>query len=377
MKLNVKFPLGRVVYPGEVFTGEGAISALSYLDGYSYCIIINKSVSNNLYYNEKINRIFKNKKIKIIVVNSGEPAITELDKYSIELNEFMPDWIVAIGGGSIIDTAKVLWVKYENIGIKTEELIKPFYIKELGQKSKFVAIPTTAGTGSEVSSSAVCFENLTNKNKKFIISHELLPHVVILDVNLLENLPLEVKISGVLDTITHAVEGYVSPYTNDILKDYSILSLKLVKENWLAYSLENSKNSIKAMLRASHYAGYVQNMAIPGLAHAISHELGRYGIAHGTGCGVTLPYVIKYNSKDKRCYDGYKEIEDRLGESSIDNILESILVNLSKDVKENIIELIIKTLKDKELRKNIIIDPTYRANPCSIDFDEFLKIICN
>jgi alcohol dehydrogenase len=375
MKINVKFPLGRIVYPGEVFTGEGAISALAYLDGYSYCIITNKSVYKNEYFIEKINRIFKNKKIKIIVLNSGEPEFTELEEYSLELNEFMPDWIIGIGGGSIIDSAKILWIKYENIGIKNEEIIKPFYIKDLGQKSKFVAIPTTAGTGSEVSSSAVCFESKNIKNKKFIVSHELLPHVVILDVNLLKNLSSEVKISGVLDTITHAVEGYVSPYSNDILKDYSIMSIKLVIENWNEYYLENSIKSIQAMLRASHYAGYIQNMAIPGLAHAISHEIARYGIPHGIGCGVTLPYVIKYNSKDKRCNNGYKEIACRLGELNINKIIESILENLSVEMKKNIIELIIKTLRDKEVRNSIISDPTYRANPCSVDFDEFLNIV--
>ena len=374
MKINVKFPLGRVVYPGEVFTGEGAISALSYLDGYTYGIITNNSIYRNEYFKEKIKKIFKKKLYKIIVLESGEPALNELNKYSEELNEFMPDWIIAIGGGSIIDSAKVLWIKYENVGIANEELIKPFHIKELGQKSKFVAIPTTAGTGSEVSSSAVCFESMNKKNKKFIVSHELLPHVVILDVNLLENLPEEVKISGVLDTISHAVEGYVSPYSNDILKDYSILSIKLIMENWSEYYFENSKKSIRAMLRASHYAGYVQNMAIPGLAHAISHEIGRYGVPHGIGCGISLPYVIKYNSKDLRCNDGYKEIAFRLGEINNDKILEPILKSLSEEIKNKVHGLILKTLSNEELRNNLLNDPTFRANPCSVDFDELIKI---
>jgi alcohol dehydrogenase class IV len=364
-----------VVYPGEVFTGPGSIAALSYLDGDSICLVINNSINKNTYFNEKISKIFKNKKILIVVIPSGEPEISKLEGFSDKINNFMPDWIIGIGGGSIIDSAKILWIKYEHLGINKEDLKKPFFIKELSNKSKFAAIPTTAGTGSEVSSSAVYYESELNKSKKFVISHEILPHVVILDLNLLTELPNLVKISGVLDTITHSIEGYVSPYSNDIVKDYSIMSLQLIKENYEEFININSEKSIQAILRASHYAGYVQNMAIPGFAHALSHAIGRYGITHGLGCGASLPYVIRYNSSDLKCLDGYNEIAKRLNLNGVESIIELIKSILPKSEIQNIKKLITYAINDHVVLKDMLDDPTYRSNPRKIDMVEFLKIV--
>lgn len=375
MKLSVKFPLGRIVFPGEVFTGAGSIAALRYLEGDRFCIVTTHSVFSNSYFKDNVEKIFKNKIFKIIVLASGEPAISNLQEYSNVVNDFMPDWIISIGGGSIIDSAKILWVKYEQIGIGSNELFKPFYIKDLGVKSKFAAIPTTAGTGSEVSSSAVCYESDVNKYKKFVVSHELLPSVVILDVNLLKSLPRDVKLNGLLDAITHAVEGYTSPYSNDIVKDYAILSLQLIQQNLHEYFAENSEASIQAILRASHYSGYVQNMAIPGLAHAVSHALSRENIAHGLGCGFSLPHVIQYNCLSNKCYRLYSEMAARLNFSNVDTLLNFINSLIPSELANSIRPVAIDALTDAEVLANMRIDPTYRANPVEIDIPSFLKIL--
>lgn len=372
MRLSVRYPIGRVVYPAEIFTGPGSLAALNFIEGNNICLITTKSIDKQEAINAKITKIFNGKNIKKIVLASNEPNLNQLNKVSNELNHFMPDWIVAIGGGSVIDSAKILWAKYEHIGISPEQLAKPFFLKEMGAKAKFIAIPTTAGTGSEVSSSAVYFQSDNNKKKIFLISHELIPSIVIMDPQLMNFLSENTKISGLLDAISHAVEGYVSPYANDVIRDYSALALMLIIENQDEYLTTNSESSIYAILRASNYAGYVQNMAIPGLAHAVSHAISRYDIPHGLGCGCALIPTIKYNAANQKCKNLYDELSSRIGIGKLHNLIEFIQKIIPEETFHNVNKIILNAMDDKHVLEDMFVDPTFKANPEKVDIQKFI-----
>lgn len=373
MRLSVKYPIGRVVYPAEIFTGPGSLSALNFINGNKVCLITTKSIEKQDEINEKIIKIFNRKILKKIVLPSNEPNLNQINNFSNELNDFMPDWIVAIGGGSVIDSAKILWAKYEHIGISSDELAKPFFLKEMGSKASFIAIPTTAGTGSEVSSSAVYFHSENNKNKKFLVSHELLPTIVIMDPQLMNFLSENTKISGALDAISHAVEGYVSPYANEVIRDYSALALMLIIKNWEDYISTNSESSVYAMLRASNYAGYVQNMAIPGLAHAVSHAISRYDIPHGLGCGCALIPTIKYNSENQKCRRLYDELSSRIGIGEFQNLIKFIQKLIPQEMYLNVNRIILDAMNDKSVLEDMFMDPTFKANPEQVDIQKFIE----
>ena len=151
----------------------------------------------------------------------GEPSLDDVKKNVAEILEFKPDWIVAIGGGSVIDGAKVIWALYENPNIDESRLHIPFSIPKLRKKAKFVAIPTTAGTGSEASSSAI----ITSKdNEKIpIITHDFIPDLAILDPILIENTPVKIIIPSILDAFSHSIEGFVSVIQNKIVTNLVML----------------------------------------------------------------------------------------------------------------------------------------------------------
>ncbi len=372
MKITSRFPFKRVVYPGEVFLDIESINALRFLDGDSFYILISGSVSGGINVEQKLINIFKTKRVHISLAPKGEAQLDKAKKYIDELNDLSPDWIIAIGGGACIDFAKLLWVIYENSDIAIEELQKPFFIKELRKKSKFCVVPTTAGTGSEFSSSCVFMHE---GEKKFLVTHELLPDVVILDPEFLNNLPLKVKLNTLVDVLAHAIEGYVSPFASEMTKDMSVLALMLVRNNIDKYLNENSVRTSHAIQRAASYAGLVQNAAIPGLGHALAHALSAWGVPHGLGCALTILPTIKHNASTESCELAYCDLAHKSGFNGLNDLIsfvEKILSNYENSLPLQYLE---ELLNNQNKLIEIQNDPTYKANPVNIDMDLFKKFI--
>jgi alcohol dehydrogenase class IV len=372
MKIISKFPLKRIVYPGEIFLEEESVNALRFLEGDSFYILISSSVSENTDSIQKLTQLFKAKQILISLTPKGEAQLDNAHKYIAQLNQFNPDWIIAIGGGSCIDFAKLLWVIYENADITLDELQKPFFIKELRKKSRFCVLPTTAGTGSEFSSSSVF---LHEGKRKFLVTHELLPDVVILDPKLLCSLPIKVKLDSLVDVLAHAIEGYVSPFASEMSKDMSTLALILVKNNFDEYLNENSLKSIHAIQRAASYAGLVQNAAIPGLGHALAHALSGWGVPHGFGCAVAILPSIRYNASKEVCGLAYDELARRSGLNGLSDLIsfvENILSKYEERLPKHYLE---ELLSNSEMLMEMKKDPTFKANPVSIDIEVLRKYI--
>lgn len=232
-----------------------------------------------------------------------DPDITTVYKGTEMMRSFKPDTIIALGGGSPMDAAKVMWLFYEQPEVDFHDLVQKFMdirkrafkFPELGKKTKFIAIPTTSGTGSEVTPFAVISDKANNR-KYPIADYSLTPTVAIVDPALVMTVPAHVTADTGMDVLTHATEAYVSTVANDYTDGLALQAIKLVFEN-LESSVKNADfASREKMHNASTIAGMAFANAFLGISHSMAHKIGgRFHTVHGRTNAILLPYVIRYN----------------------------------------------------------------------------------
>jgi acetaldehyde dehydrogenase/alcohol dehydrogenase len=238
----------------------------------------------------------------------ADPNLTTVRKCVDVANGFQPDLIVALGGGSPMDAAKIAWVMYEHpevdfadLAMRFMDIRKRIYkFPKMGIKAKMVAIPTTSGTGSEVTPFAVVTDDATGK-KYPIADYELTPQMAIVDANLVMNLPKSLTAFGGIDAVTHAVEAYVSILANEFSDGQALQALKLLKE-YLPSSYTNGAMDPKAREKV-HYgstlAGIAFANAFLGACHSMAHKLGAaFHLPHGLANALLISNVIRYNAND-------------------------------------------------------------------------------
>jgi len=266
----------------------------------------------------------------------ADPNLTTVRKLVDEANNFKPDVFVALGGGSPMDAAKIAWVMYEHPEVDFEDLALRFMdirkriykFPKMGIKAKMIAIPTTSGTGSEVTPFAVVTDDATGK-KYPIADYELTPNMAIVDANYVMNLPKSLTAFGGVDAVTHALEAYVSIMANEFSDGQALMALKLLKE-YLPSSYKNGANDPKAREKV-HYgatlAGVAFANAFLGACHSMAHKIGAaFHLPHGLANALLISNVIRYNANDNPTkqaafsqYDRpkakcrYAEISDFLG----------------------------------------------------------------
>lgn len=232
-----------------------------------------------------------------------DPDITTVERGAEMMKSFQPDTIIALGGGSPMDAAKIMWLFYEQPEVDFRDLVQKFMdirkrafkFPELGEKAKFVAIPTTSGTGSEVTPFAVISDKANNR-KYPIADYSLTPTIAIVDPALVMTVPGSVTADTGMDVLTHATEAYVSTVANDYTDGLALQAIKLVFEN-----LENSVkhadfDSREKMHNASTMAGMAFANAFLGISHSMAHKVGGiFHTVHGRTNAILLPYVIRYN----------------------------------------------------------------------------------
>ena len=234
-----------------------------------------------------------------------DPSIQTV-KQGIKLMEaFRPDTIIALGGGSCMDAAKGMWLFYEHPDVDFNDLKQKFMdirkrafkYPELGRKSKLICIPTTSGTGSEVTPFAVITDKVENK-KYPLTDYSLTPTVAIIDPSLTMSLPASITADTGMDVLTHATEAFVSTMASDFTDGIALQAIKIVFE-YLPRAYRNGKNDPEArekMHNASCLAGMAFANAFLGLNHSIAHKLGgEYHVPHGRANAILMPYVITYN----------------------------------------------------------------------------------
>ena len=252
------------------------------------------------------------------------------------MNSFKPDVIIALGGGSPMDAAKIMWVLYEHPNTQFEDLALRFMdirkriykFPKMGVKAKMIAVTTTSGTGSEVTPFAVVTDDATGQ-KYPLADYALTPDMAIVDANLVMNMPKSLCAFGGLDAVTHALEAYVSVLANEYSDGQALQALKLLKENLPASYHEGSKNPVarERVHNAATIAGIAFANAFLGVCHSMAHKLGsEFHIPHGLANAMLISNVIRYNANDNPTkqtafsqYDRpqarrrYAEIADHLG----------------------------------------------------------------
>ena len=245
---------------------------------------------------------------RIIDYVESEPSIETVERGAAMMrDEFQPDTIIAIGGGSSMDAAKIMWLLYEHPEIEFRDIREKFFdirkrafrLPELGKKAKLVCVPTTSGTGSEVTPFAVITDTKTGI-KYPITDYSLTPSVAVVDPVLARTQPRRVASDSGFDAITHAMEAYVSAYANDFTDGLALHSVKLLWENFAPSVNEGQANpqAQEKVHNAATMAGMAFGSAFLGMCHSMAHTIGALcHVAHGRCNSILLPYVIRYNGQ--------------------------------------------------------------------------------
>ncbi len=298
------------------------------------------------------------------------------------MRKFQPDWIVSMGGGSPIDAAKAMWAFYEYPETTFEDLCIPFNFPELRQKAKFVAIPSTSGTATEVTAFSVITDY--EKGIKYpLADFNITPDVAIVDSELVEKLPAhQVAYTG-MDALTHAIEAYVSTLNCVYTDPLAIQAIEMVFD-YLPASFKGNMEARAQMHDAQCLAGMAFSNALLGIVHSMAHKTGAAfstgHITHGLANAMYLPYVIKYNAKEAEAKKRYETIAAYLGlEASVDALCNRIVeLNNYMGIPNTLKEFGIKEdeFKEKisEIAKNAVGDACTGSNPRSIDPEAMEKL---
>ena len=234
-----------------------------------------------------------------------DPSIATVQRGVEIMRSFQPDTIIALGGGSPMDAAKGMWLFYEHPEVNFDDLKQKFMdirkrafrYPELGKKAHLVCIPTTSGTGSEVTPFAVISDKVANK-KYPLADYSLTPTVAIVDPAFTVNLPASITADTGMDVLTHATEAYVSVLANDYTDGLALQAIRLVFK-YLPRAVKDGRNDIKArekMHNASCIAGMAFANAFLGVNHSLAHKIGaEFHVPHGRANAILLPYTIRYN----------------------------------------------------------------------------------
>ena len=305
----------------------------------------------------------------------SDPSFDTIQKGVKMMEEFKPDVIIAIGGGSPIDAAKGMWLFYEHpdadiegLKLKFMDIRKRTYkFPKLGEKCKMVAIPTTSGTGSEVTSFAVITDKKLNK-KYPLADYELTPDVAIIDPDLVMSLPKSVTADTGMDVLTHALEAYVSNMASDYTDGLAEKAIELVFENLEnAYKDGTNKLAREKMHNASTIAGMAFTNAFLGVNHSIAHKIGaEFHLPHGRINAILLPYVIKYNASKPTKFVSFPKYEYFIADKKYADIARKL--GLKADTVEEGVESLIS--KVKELNESLNMPKSFKE--AGIPEEEFL-----
>lgn len=376
LNLRSYFPAFRT--PENVINGPNAVTALRGLAAARVAIIAGDSLLDNDDLRNLLADNIRAHDVCFIRKSwTFEPTLTSLAPTIGEIEAFRPDVIIAVGGGSVIDGARLVWMYYEHPDIPKETLYRPFAVPRLRGKSKFVAIPTTVGTGAEMSSAAVISDSETHQ-KIPVVTHDFIPDLVILDVQFLAGLPLSVMASTSIDAMSHILEGYVSNLPNPLTDVIAEKALQIIVEFGPSALKNGDQASLEQLLMAASLAGIVQNHCLTGAAHAVAHQIGQFGIGHGHANAVTLPNVIAFNAEDKSTAARYARLAKVSNIGSDAGDLEKFLRNYAKDGK---LDLSLRALtKGHDFNIDLVADaaltdPNARANPIELNQTNVKELI--
>ena len=285
--------MARFTLPRDLYHGKGALEALKTFEGKKAIICVGGGSMKRFGFLDRAKQYLEEAGMEVQLFEGIEPdpSVETVMKGAKAMEEFGPDWIVAIGGGSPIDAAKAMWIKYEYPDITFEDMCKVFGIPKLRKKAHFCAISSTSGTATEVTAFSIITDY--EKGIKYpIADFEITPDVAIVDPELAETMPQKLVAHTGMDAMTHAIEAYVSTANCDYACD-------------LVGSYNGDMEKRDNMHNAQCLAGMAFSNALLGIVHSMAHKTGAafadYGahIIHGAANAMYLPKVIAFNAKDE------------------------------------------------------------------------------
>ena len=309
--------MARFTLPRDLYHGEGSLAELKNLKGKKAVVVVGGGSMKRFGFLQKVEDYLKEAGMEVALFEGVEPdpSVETVMKGAKLMQEFGPDWIVAIGGGSPIDAAKAMWAFYEYPDTKFEDLITPFNFPTLRTKAKFCAIPSTSGTATEVTAFSVITDY--HKGIKYpLADFNITPDVAIVDPELAETMPQKLTANTGMDAMTHAIEAYVSTLNGPFTDPLALQAIEMVLE-YLPASYNGNTHAREEMHYAQCLAGMAFSNALLGIVHSMAHKTGAAfstgHIPHGCANAIYLPYVIQYNAKDTVAAERYAEIARRMG----------------------------------------------------------------
>lgn len=337
--------MARFTLPRDIYHGKGCLETLKTLEGKRAMICVGGgSMKRNGFLDRAVEYLKEaGMEVQLYEGIEPDPSVETVMKGADAMLKFQPDWIIAMGGGSPIDAAKAMWIKYEYPDVTFEDMCKVFGLPKLRKKAHFCAIPSTSGTATEVTAFSIITDY--SKGIKYpIADFEITPDVAIVDPDLAETMPKKLVAHTGMDAMTHAIEAYVSTAHCDYSDPLALHAIKMI-ENDLIDSYNGDMAKRDSMHNAQCLAGMAFSNALLGIVHSMAHKTGAafadYGshIIHGAANAMYLPKVIAYNAKNPEAADRYAEISD--------------FMSLGGNSKEEKIQLLITYLRGMNDKLNI------------------------
>ncbi len=370
--------------PKKIYFQPGSVQYLSKMPDISRALIVTDEIMVKLGYVKKVLYHLRKRDgrnyvhAEIFDQVKPDPTVDTVMEGVKAAEVFKPDVIIALGGGSAIDAAKAIWLFYEHpetdfgdLRMKFMDIRKRvFKYPPLGNKAKLVAIPTTSGTGSEVTS----FTVITDSEKEIkypLADYELTPDVAIIDPEFVQSVPEKVTADTGLDVLTHAIEAYVSVMASDYTDALAMKAIQLVFDYLpKAYNNGSDQTAREKMHNASCIAGMAFTNAFLGINHSLAHKLGgEFHIPHGRANAILLPHVIRYNASRPSKFTPFPKYEHYIADEKYAEIVKylGLPCNTSEEGVECLISSIIKLMKE--------IDIPLSIKGCGISEDQFMDVV--
>ena len=334
--------MGRFTNPRDLYFGEGARHEVKNLKGERAVIVTGGGSMRRGGFLQDVEADLKEAgfEVKLIEGVESDPSVETVMNGAAVMSEFQPDWIIALGGGSPIDAAKAMWIKYEYPETTFEDMCKVFGLPKLRTKAHFCAISSTSGTATEVTAFSIITDY--SKGIKFpIADFEITPDVAIVDPELTYTMPAKLCAHTGMDALTHSIEAYVSTAGSAYTDANALYAMREIVE-WLPKSYQGDKEARQHMRDAQCIAGIAFSSGLLGIVHSMAHKTGAAftgdHIIHGCANAMYLGKVIQFNSKDARAKSRYAYIAKEVFhlEGNTEDELVAALVQMIRDLNDKI-----------------------------------------
>ena len=362
--------MGRFTNPRDLYFGEGARHEVKNFKGHKAVIVSGGSSMRRGGFLQDVQADLESAGMEVRLYEGVEsdPSIETVMKGAQFMSEFGPDWIIAIGGGSPIDAAKAMWIKYEYPECTFEDMCKVFGLPELRKKAHFCAISSTSGTATEVTAFSIITDY--QKGIKYpIADFEITPDVAIVDPELTYSMPAKLCAHTGMDALTHCYEAYVSTAASMFTDANALHGIREIT-GWLPLSYTGDKVARQHMHEAQCIAGIAFSSGLLGIVHSMAHKTGAAfsgdHIIHGCANAMYLGRVIKFNSKDARAAERYAYVAREI-------------LHLPGETDEQLVDNTVQFIRDMNDKLNIPQGIRYygkggvKADASIIDEKEFLE----